>query len=232
MASDKTNFTSRTTAAPEEEPQAGAARWTPATKLAANRANAQLSTGPVTLPGKAISARNALKHGLYAKRLFEPAEVGNEEHQEYVQLLEAMRGDWQPAGALEEVLVEKIVAEMLRYGRWLALERKILPQVWEIGEMDTVLRCQATINRHLFQAIAQLERLQRQRKGEFVPAPVSVDLRCSGRENRPAELFWQGAILVPHVTVCPLEPTASHQLPETPKEQLLGGGSQASDAEV
>jgi len=231
MASDKAKFTNRTPAAPQEEPQAGAARSTSATKRAANRANAQRSTGPVTLPGKAISARNALKHGLYAKRLFESAEVGNEEHQEYVRWLEAMRGDWQPAGALEEVLVEKIVVEMLRYGRWLALERKILPQVWETGEIDSVLRCQATINRHMFQAIAQLERLQRQRKGEFVPAPVSVDLRCSGLERRPAELFSQGAVRAPQVTACALETPVSHQLPEAPKEQPAGG-SQASDAEL
>jgi hypothetical protein len=231
MSSDKTNFT-RPTAAPEEEPRPGAAGSTSAAKLAANRANAQLSTGPVTQPGKTISARNTRKHGFYAKRLFEPVEVGNEEHQEYVQMLEAMRGDWQPAGALEEVLVEKIVAEMLRYGRWLALERKVLPQLYECRSVDPIMRCQATINRHLFQAIAQLERLQRQRKGEFVPAPVSVDLRCSSLETRPAELFSQAAIPVPHMTACAMEPPVNDQPPEAPKEQLNGGGSQASDTVV
>ncbi len=36
-------------------------------KLAANRANAQHSTGPVTDAGKAISSRNAVSHGLTAK---------------------------------------------------------------------------------------------------------------------------------------------------------------------
>lgn len=230
MASGKHGLTSPTPAAPQEEPQAGAAKSTSA-KVAANRANAQLSTGPVTLSGKAISASNALKHGLYAKRLFESAEVGNQEHQEYVQLLAAMRRDWQPAGALEEVLLEKIVVEMVRYGRWLTFERQVLAHLWEIGEMDSVLRCQATINRHMYQAIAQLERLQRQRKGEFVPAPVSVDLHCSGLEGSPAELFSQGAVLAPHLTAGVLEPPAGHQLPEAPKEHPAGG-SQASDAKV
>ena len=38
--------------------------------LAANRANAQKSTGPRTLRGKAQLTHNALKHGRYAARLF------------------------------------------------------------------------------------------------------------------------------------------------------------------
>ena len=33
-------------------------------KLAANRANAQLSTGPVSSAGKAISSQNRTRHGL------------------------------------------------------------------------------------------------------------------------------------------------------------------------
>src|SRR6185369_18083493 len=43
--------------------------------------------------------------------------------------------------------------------------------------VDRVLRYQASINKQLYQASAQLERLQRQRLGDHVPAPLSVDLR-------------------------------------------------------
>ena len=39
-----------------------------ARKLAANRANARLSTGPRTAAGKAHSARNAVRHGLCVSR--------------------------------------------------------------------------------------------------------------------------------------------------------------------
>ena len=35
-------------------------------QIAANRANAQLSTGPRTEEGKAASSRNAYRHGLFA----------------------------------------------------------------------------------------------------------------------------------------------------------------------
>lgn len=38
-------------------------------KLQANRANAQRSTGPRTEAGKAISRRNALKHGILSRAL-------------------------------------------------------------------------------------------------------------------------------------------------------------------
>ena len=39
-------------------------------QLAANRANAQLSTGPRTEQGKAISSRNNFKHGFRGEFLF------------------------------------------------------------------------------------------------------------------------------------------------------------------
>jgi hypothetical protein len=44
------------------------------------------------------------------------------------------------------------------------------------AEMDRILRYETTIQRQLVYAINQLERLQRARKGEHVPAPVSVQV--------------------------------------------------------
>ena len=42
--------------------------------------------------------------------------------------------------------------------------------------MDLILRYQTTINRQFFQAMNQLERLQRLRKGDNVPAPLKVEV--------------------------------------------------------
>jgi hypothetical protein len=46
----------------------------------------------------------------------------------------------------------------------------------EVSEMDRILRYETTIQRQLAHAINQLERLQRARKGEHVPAPVHVQV--------------------------------------------------------
>jgi hypothetical protein len=43
-------------------------------------------------------------------------------------------------------------------------------------ELDKLLRVEAMISKQLNHAIAELERLQRRRNGELVPAPISVDI--------------------------------------------------------
>jgi regulatory protein YycI of two-component signal transduction system YycFG len=42
--------------------------------------------------------------------------------------------------------------------------------------LDKILRYETKLERQLFRAMAQLERLQRMRRGESVPAPLSVEL--------------------------------------------------------
>ena len=44
------------------------------------------------------------------------------------------------------------------------------------GELDRLLRYEGAIERQLYKAINQLERLQRMRSGDNVPAPVEVDV--------------------------------------------------------
>ena len=43
------------------------------------------------------------------------------------------------------------------------------------GKMDKIIRYEASLDRQLYKAINQLERLQRRRKGEDLPAPVVLD---------------------------------------------------------
>jgi hypothetical protein len=54
-----------------------------------------------------------------------------------------------------------------------------------------ILRYQTTINRQLFQAVNQLERLQRLRKGDHVPAPLNVQISSEtpalSEEERPEQ---------------------------------------------
>ena len=74
-------------------------------RLAANAANAQLSTGPSTPEGKARSSRNALTHGLTARDLVLPAA----DREEYDALRAALLDDLQPQGALELELFDQLL---------------------------------------------------------------------------------------------------------------------------
>ena len=167
-------------------------------KLEANRRNAQRSTGPRTEEGKSQSRRNALKHGILASAVLIAEGEGAEDSSEFEELLENLHRDRSPVGALEDMLVERIAVCLWRQKRALRCEAGLVRQNFEferrvlrnpdlaaikdhlslpLGDsLDRVLRYEATIQRQLSYAINQLERLQRVRKGENIPAPVSVQL--------------------------------------------------------
>ena len=46
--------------------------------------------------------------------------------------------------------------------------------------MDKIMRYETKLERQLYRAMAQLERIQRMRRGEAIPAPLSVEV--SNRE--------------------------------------------------
>jgi len=77
-------------------------------QLIANRANAQLSTGPNTDEGKDIAGQNAVKHGLYAHDLVINSPAYKENQEEYDQLLTSLTADLNPQGLFEQYLVIKI----------------------------------------------------------------------------------------------------------------------------
>ena len=95
-------------------------------KLAANRRNAQLSTGPRTEEGKSRSRVNAVKHGILSfavvtegKRAEDPAE--------FDELLGGLWRDLAPVGTLEEMLVEKIAV------CWWRQRRALKSEAWLVG---------------------------------------------------------------------------------------------------
>ena len=146
-----------------------------AAKLAANRANAQKSTGPKTPRGKTTSSWNALKHGLLSRRL---VNFSDQSQRSFLELLADLRQEYTPVGALEELLLEKIAYEYWRLATVAWYESRELggPVLDDVVPFDRILRYQASVNRQLFQTINQLERLQRLRRGENVPAPLSIQV--------------------------------------------------------
>ena len=73
-------------------------------QIKANQTNAKKSTGAKSKRGKAVIASNAIKHGLFAKRLI----LQDENLDEYAQLIEGLINTLNPVGTLEQILVEKI----------------------------------------------------------------------------------------------------------------------------
>ena len=91
-------------------------------KIATNRRNALRSTGPRTPEGKRAVRWNALKHGLLAREVVIPVGEGKENPDDFRNLLAQLRDDLQPAGVLEEILVEKIAVCYWRLRRVLRSE--------------------------------------------------------------------------------------------------------------
>lgn len=200
-------------------------------QLAANRRNAEKSTGPRTSEGKAIVARNALQHGLLAQDALLPGEDAGE----LAMMSERLAEELQPEGELEQMLVERVVGAMWRLRRLGRIETGLL--VWEYYDQleararargrpsapliellgvdgppdeeelrkadeaqarqetdiatlgrafaedarganafSKLSRYETAIERSLFRALHELQRMQAARRGEAVAAPVAVDV--------------------------------------------------------
>ena len=87
-------------------------------RLAANRINAQSSTGPVTARGKSIAARNATRHGLLSTRLL----LNDEDASEFQHLLGELMGSLRPTDPVERLLVERIAVTVWRQQRLVRAE--------------------------------------------------------------------------------------------------------------
>ena len=116
-----------------------------------------------------------MRHGLLSKRL---PPIYDQHKKQFARLFTNLHQDLEPVGTLEEVLVEKIAQEYWRLGLAAEHEAKEFARSSPFAgtTIDRILRYQTTINRQLYQAINQLERLQRLRKGDNVPASLNVQV--------------------------------------------------------
>ena len=164
-------------------PQKGQAKSVSAAKLAANRRNAQRSTGPRTPEGKAHSSQNSRKHGFFARQPLPAGEEGDQLWEEYRDLVDGIWEYYQPEGYMEGLLTEKIATESIRFSRLLDCEgQQIVRRGAFFGqEIDRILRFQSAINRQLFQTMHELERLQTNRKATQRSRPE--DQRNDGVEQ-------------------------------------------------
>jgi hypothetical protein len=89
-------------------------------QILANRSNAQLSTGPRTEPGKAISRMNALKTGIDARN----EAASGEDPAVLAALADEYDHEFQPIGLVERLLVDILIKDdwFLRRYRFLAAD--------------------------------------------------------------------------------------------------------------
>ena len=90
-------------------------------RASVNKANAQKSTGPRTDAGKQRSKLNALRHGLTGHTIVLPTE----DHDAYQRHTHGLFDHFQPAGALEQQLVQSLADTSWRLNRVAALETNL-----------------------------------------------------------------------------------------------------------
>jgi hypothetical protein len=134
-------------------------------QLAANRANAQLSTGATTPEGSAISARNNTRHGLTSDADGENYQVlASENQSDYNQSLADYRKEWKPATATENDLVNRLIMHRWLRRRALRLQQSLFdPQTSEVSDVkkfELYRRYETTHERSYNKCLGDLQRLR------------------------------------------------------------------------
>ena len=116
---------------------------------------------PATPNGKAIAARNATTHGLFARDIVLPA-LG-EDPEGYHQIEAEFTAQLQPANLLEQHYVEKIAAaswRLRRLHRWQAqlFEDRTLTEDARLDRLDKVLRHETHLHRQIDSAVKMLNK--------------------------------------------------------------------------
>ena len=165
-------------------------------QISANRENARRSTGPRTEEGKAVVRLNALKHGLLSSQVL----LSDEDEVAFAGFRRSINERLRPEGELEELLADRVCSSAWRLRRLVRveaqlfeLERKdhrgtdvgpaysfMLAGLSHKGDTFSKLsRYEAAIERGLFKALHELQRLQAERRGEDVSPPAAVDVEVT-----------------------------------------------------
>ena len=135
-------------------------------QLTANRANAQLSTGPQTESGLAAIAHNNFRHGLASAFVVLPSE----DHAAYDDLLLNLNLEFSPSTETEEILVTAMAQHHWLEQRALRLQQPLFEAALETGaapdgkQLGLYLRYQSTNDRAYHKALSQLLRLRSDRR--------------------------------------------------------------------
>ena len=156
-------------------------------QIAANRRNAESSTGPRTKEGKSRSSRNAVTFGIYSAADF----VLPEDNGIYHHFCENFRKELNPEGPFEQTLAAEIVHAAWRLRRCSAIELNMVDPAGEFQldpmvnpgnapTQEAVNRARAQSHRNLHRATAELRRLQTERQLRVECLPKDFDTNHLG----------------------------------------------------
>lgn len=156
-------------------------------QIHSNRRNAAKSTGPRSDAGKAAVALNGIKHGLLSRQVL----IKGESEADLVGFGKRLRAQLVPVGELELLLADRIVSTAWRLRRALAVEAALFDKEdtpdcafsgYAAEKMTILSRYEGTLERGLYKALHELQRLQAARQGEAVALPEAVDVEVSVSE--------------------------------------------------
>ena len=148
-------------------------------QIAANRLNAQKSTGPSTPEGRAAVRLNGVKHGLTARTLV----LKGESESDFTALLESYEAEHQPTTPTEEALVLQLTMAAWRLRRlyhaeagYYAYKLKDTADLgvvmsWNPSTMATFHRQETRLERTFYRALHELALLRRNPVGRVPDLP-------------------------------------------------------------
>lgn len=166
-----------------------------------NQKNLDISKGgPQTLKGKQVSKYNALKHGLLSKKVL----LKGESKKLLSSFRENILNEVNPQTEVENMLCERVIANTWRLRRVLQLEVKLmdkqrqekqqqyddfqygktkqrrqratLDEVTINKDLEKLHRYEASIERSIYRALHELQRIQSAQSGEKPMAPIAIDV--------------------------------------------------------
>jgi hypothetical protein len=158
---------------------------TPA-QINANRLNAQKSTGPQTVDGKANSSRNAVRHNLSPGATF--TLLPGEDLAAFEQLVRDYRDEFKPRTAHELFLVNQMIQAQWRIGRIERLQAELLDKILNVpaasGKTDEGAIIAATGFAH-GDALDKLERYGRAAERAYFRANKELRQYRAEKQNEP-----------------------------------------------
>lgn len=134
-----------------------------------------------------IACQNAIKHGLLAKNLL----IYDEDYQDLDAFSYKIHSTLSPQGAMEELLVDKIINAAWRLNRIMRIEvsifhkKNFLHETRNLSDLffgksgeclQSLSRYETTLERNFYKAIHELQRIQSMRLGNTILAPISVEI--------------------------------------------------------